>query len=247
MKGFRAAVGLLTRVPSRPGPETERAIPWLPVVGLLIGAAVAGVYGLLRDAITPLAAAAVAIGGGALLTGGFHEDGLADTADAFGADVSRERRLEILKDPHHGTFGILALAFTVVARIAALADLDRWGALAALPAVHALSRAAPAVQLWLLPPATPGGLGATYSQPAGRRRGTTAAFAGVLAAALLLGAWGIPAVAVAVLAASVMSWLALRKIDGITGDVLGATQQLIEIGILLLCVSAGAHVPWWRA
>ncbi|MFY9588483.1 MAG: adenosylcobinamide-GDP ribazoletransferase, partial [Actinomycetota bacterium] len=101
--------------------------------------------------------------------------------------------------------------------------------------------------LWLLPTATPGGLGATYSQPASRRRASTAALAGVLAVALLLGTWSIPAVAVAVLAASALSWLALRKIDGITGDVLGATQQLIEIGVLLLCVSAGAVVPWWRA
>lgn len=246
MKGFRAAVGLLTRVPSRPGPETERAIPWLPVVGLIIGAAVAGAYAALRGAITPLAAAAVAIAGGALVTGGFHEDGLADTADAFGADVPRERRLEILKDPHHGTFGVLALAFTVVARIAALAALDRRGALAALPAAHALSRAAPALQLWLLPPATADGLGATYSQPAGRRGALTAALIGAAIVVALLGVWSVPAVAVAVLAASAMSWLALRKIDGITGDVLGATQQLIEIGVLLLCVAAGPGVPWWN-
>lgn len=246
MKGFRAAVGLLTRVPSRSGPETESAIPWLPVVGLLIGAAVAGVYAALRDAITPLAAGAVAIGGGALLTGGFHEDGLADTADAFGAGVSRERRLQILKDPHHGTFGVLALAFTVATRIAALAALDRWGALAALPAAHALSRAAPAIQLWLLPAATADGLGATYSQPAGCRRALFSAAAGGIAAVALLGAWSIPAVAVAILVASVLSWLALRKIDGITGDVLGATQQLIEIGVLLLCVSAGTRIPWWH-
>ena len=246
MKGFRAAVGLLTRVPSRPGPETEKAIPWLPIVGALLGAATAVLYVLLRDPVTPLAAAAVAVGVGALITGGFHEDGLADTADAFGADVDRERRLEILKDPHHGTFGVLALAFTIVTRIAAVAALDRWGAIAALPAAHALSRAAPAVQLWLLPAATETGLGATYSAPVGRRAALTAAAVGVTSVVALLGTWSLPAVAVAILAAGAMSRLSLRKIGGITGDVLGATQQLIEIGVLLLSVSAGTSVPWWR-
>jgi adenosylcobinamide-GDP ribazoletransferase len=246
VKGFRAAVGLLTRVPSRPGPETERAIPWLPVVGVFIGGVVGLLYVALRDAITPLAAAAVAVGAGALVTGGFHEDGLADTADAFGADLPRERRLEILKDPHHGTFGVLALAFTVAARLAAVAALDGWGALAALPAAHALSRVAPALQLWLLPPATPTGLGATYSEPVGRRAGMAAAAASVVASAGLLGVWSLPAVAIAILVAWTMGWLTLRKIGGITGDVLGATQQLIEIGVLLLCVSVGSAVPWWR-
>ncbi|TMK20414.1 MAG: adenosylcobinamide-GDP ribazoletransferase [Actinobacteria bacterium] len=246
MKGFRAAVGLLTRVPSRPGPETEKAIPWLPVVGALVGAGVALIYIALRDATTPLAAAAVAIGAGALVTGGFHEDGLADTADAFGADVSRERRLAILKDPHHGTFGVLALVVSVAARIAGVSALDRWGALAALPAAHALSRAASALQLWLLPAATPTGLGATYSKPVGRRSGLAAGGFGVVAGVALLGGWSIPAAAIAILVASAMGWLSLRKIGGITGDVLGATQQLVELGVLLLCVSAGSHVPWWR-
>jgi len=247
MKGFRAAVGLLTRVPSRPGPETEKAIPWLPVVGGLVGAIVAIVYIALRDATTPLAAAAVAIGAGALVTGGFHEDGLADTADAFGADVPRERRLEILKDPHHGTYGVLALVVGVVVRTAALAALDGRGALAALPAAHALSRAAPAIQLWLLPAATPTGLGATYSEPVGRRSGLTAGAVGMVAAMLLLGTWSIGAMAIAALAGIAMGWLSLRKIGGITGDVLGATQQLIEMGVLLLCVAVGRNLPWWRA
>jgi len=246
MKGFRAAVGLLTRVPSRPGPDTEKAIPWLPVVGGIVGVVVAFVYIALRGSVGPAAAATVAIGAGALVTGGFHEDGLADTADAFGADVSRERRLEILKDPHHGTFGVLALVVGIVARIAAVSALGRWEALAALPAAHALSRAAPAQQMWLLPSATPDGLGARYSEPVGRRVALTAGAAGLGATVALLGLWSVPAVAVAILAASAMGWLALRKIGGITGDVLGATQQLVEIGVLFVCVSAGPGVPWWR-
>ena len=246
MRGFRAAVGLLTRVPSRPGPETEKAIPWLPVVGALVGAVVAFVYIALRGATTPLAAAVVAVGAGALVTGGFHEDGLGDTADAFGADVSMERRLAILKDPHHGTFGVLALVVSIAARVAAISALDRWGALAALPAAHALSRAAPASQLWLLPAATPTGLGATYSKPVGRRAALEAGMIGLAATVALVGVWSVPAAVIAILAAAAMGWLALRKIGGITGDVLGATQQLVEIGVLLLCVSAGSQVPWWR-
>ena len=246
MSGFRAAVGLLTRVPARPGPETEKALPWLPVVGALIGATVAALYVLLRDAIAPLAAASVAVGAGALLTGGLHEDGLADTADAFGADVPRERRLEILKDPRHGTFGVLALVVDVVIRIGAVAALDAGAAFVALPAAHAASRAAPALLIWLLPTASPEGLGATYSRPVTARSAIVAILAGTLIAAGLLGSWGLIAGGVIAVVAAVMGRVSLRKIGGITGDTLGAAQQLTEIGVLLVCVAAGSGIPWWR-
>jgi adenosylcobinamide-GDP ribazoletransferase len=246
LSGFRAAVGLLTRVPARPGPETEKAVPWLPMVGALIGAIVAALYVLLREAITPLAAAGVAVGAGALLTGGLHEDGLADVADAFGADVPRERRLEILKDPRHGTFGVLALIVDVVIRIGAVAALDAGAAFVALPAAHAASRAVPALLMWLLPAATPGGLGATYSRPVTARSASVALVAGTLIAAGLLGFWVIIVGVVIAFVAAGMGRLSLRKIGGITGDVLGATQQLAEIGVLLVCVAAGPGIPWWR-
>src|SRR5438874_9132505 len=110
MRGFLGAVSLLTRIPAREEAPPERAVPWLPVVGALIGAACAAVYAMTRLALSPLAASTIAVTAGILLTGALHEDGLADVADAFGAGEGRERALEILKDPHHGTYGVLSLA-----------------------------------------------------------------------------------------------------------------------------------------
>ena len=247
MSGFFDAMALLTRVPTRGGAHTERAVPWLPVVGAVIGAAVAGIYAATRGAVGPTTAAVVAVGAGIVLTGALHEDGLADTADAFGAGVSRERTLEILKDPRHGTYGVLALVLSVVVRIAAVSELTGLGAVVALPAAHAVSRAAAAWMLGRLPAATPGGLGATYAGPVTSSQAATAVAIGAIAAVGLLGPWGIGAVAVAVLVAWGTGRLAESKIGGITGDVLGAAQQLCEIGVLLLAFAAGGADPWWRS
>lgn len=247
MSGLRAALALLTRIPTRSGPDTEHAVPWLPVVGAAVGGVVAGVYIGLRGATTPLVAATIAVAVGVLITGALHEDGIADVADAFGARGDRIRTLEILKDPRHGTFGVLALVLTVVARAAAIGSLGAWSALAAIPAAHALSRAGAASLMWLLPAATPSGLGATYSAPVTRGRVAAGAVAAVVIAGALLGWWTVPAVAIVILAAALMGALALHKIDGITGDVLGAAQQLGEIGVLVLAAAAAGRIPWWHA
>ena len=87
-----------------------------------------------------LRAAPIAVGIGALVTGAFHEDGLADTADALGSRADREEALRILHDPRLGTFGVLALADTILIRMAAIASMSPVVAFAAIPAAHILSR-----------------------------------------------------------------------------------------------------------
>jgi len=246
MRGFLGAVSLLTRIPARGDAEGKTTVPWLPVVGALIGGVCALVYVAARTVLSPLASAILAVAAGILLTGALHEDGLADTADAFGAGVDRERTLEILKDPHHGTYGVLAIVVSVVARIAGVAGMAPWAAVAALPAAHALGRAAPALLMWLLPAASDDGLGARYSERLGRRRAGVAALLGVGAAIALLGAWGVVAAAIAGALTAIVGSFAMRRIGGITGDVLGAVEQLVEIGVLLLAAAVGASIPWWR-
>ena len=245
MRSFLGAVSLLTRIPARGDADTERTVPWLPIVGALIGATVAGVYALLRLELAPLPSAAVAIVAGILLTGALHEDGLADTADAFGAHVDRRRTLEIMKDPHNGTFGVLALAASVFARIAAVAAMNPAAAAAALPAAHALGRSTSAVLMWFLPSAGDG-LGARYSARVARRHAGIASATGLALTLSLMGFWGVPAALIAVVASTLAGSLALRKIGGITGDVLGAAEQLAEIGILLLGAAIAPSLPWWR-
>lgn len=245
MRSFLGAVSLLTRIPARGDADTERTVPWLPIVGALIGAEVAGVYAALGLAVAPLPSATVAIVAGILLTGALHEDGLADTADAFGARVDRERTLEIMKDPHNGTFGVLALAASVFARIAAVAGMNPAAAAVALPAAHALGRSTSAVLMWLLPSAGDG-LGARYSARVARRHAGTAYVSGLAVAFGLLGPWGAAGALIAGVASAVAGSLALRKIGGVTGDVLGAAEQLAEVGILLLAAAIAPSVPWWR-
>jgi adenosylcobinamide-GDP ribazoletransferase len=246
VSGFFDALALLTRVPTRGGAHTERAVPWLPVVGAAIGAGVAAIYWATNGALGSLAAAALAVGAGILVTGALHEDGLADTADAFGAGVDRERTLAILKDPRHGTYGVLALVVSVVARVAAVSSLDGTAALVALPVAHAAGRGSAAWMLTRHRPATPDGLGATYAGPVTSRQAPFAIAAAAVPAIGLLGWWGAGALAIAAAVGVAAGRWSQRKIGGITGDVLGAAEQVVETGVLLLSVAAGAAVPWWR-
>ena len=194
MRGLRAAVGLLTRVPvGRIGSDqldTSRAIAWLPVVGAVIGVVVAGGYGLLVQLLPNLAAAALAVTLGIVITGALHEDGLADTVDAFGAGGGPEETLRILKDPTHGTYGVIALVLSILLRVLALAALPVTTALLALPAVHALGRGGAVGLIGLMPPATGDGLGAAHSR-SGSSSGVLGGLLSAVAIGLaLLGWWG---------------------------------------------------------
>ena len=159
LAGPRTAVGFLTRIPVRDtAPLTterfSRAALWFPVVGLLVGA-VAGGTRLLGDAagLPPGPATVLALLAAVLVTGGLHEDGLADTADALGAHTTRERKLEILRDSRVGTFGALAVAYALLFAYASLAGLDGEDVLRAALVGHALGRWSGLPQSLLLPEA----------------------------------------------------------------------------------------------
>ena len=252
MSGFVDALSLLTRVPVRARGEDValgRAVPWFPVVGAAVGALVAGVYAGLVQLLPPLPAAAVAALAGAAMTGAFHEDGLGDVADAFAGGWTKERRLEILDDPRLGTFGVLAVAGAFVIRTGALASLGAADALALLPAAHALSRAGAIALMRSLPPAAPGSLGATYASAVTPNGAVAALAAAVAIGAALIGGWVVAAVALCAAAAIAMGALARAKIGGISGDVLGATQQVAELAVLLMgaaVVQKGwPALAWW--
>jgi len=247
VNGFFDAVSLLTRLRTRGGRDTARAIPWLPVVGALIGFVSGFVYWLAQLALTPLISASLAITTSILLTGALHEDGLADVADAFGARVEPERAIEIMRDPHHGTYGILALMVGTALRIAAVAAMAPATAIVGLAAAHSLARAGAIGLMARMRPAPGSTLGAAYKNTAAQK-GTLAGITFALALAFVtMGIWGFPAAAVVSAAIVITGLLAQQKLRGFSGDVLGATEQLAEIGILLLVASASAGIPWWRA
>lgn len=254
MSGLAGAVSLLTRVPVRvaiDGPASlARAVPWFPVVGAFVGAGIAVVYIAAGAILPPVIAAIVATAAGALVTGAFHEDGLGDVADAFGGGYTVERRLEILDDPRHGTFGVLAIGSALLLRVAAISSLDVWGALALIPAAHAISRGAAIALMRRVPLATPSGSGAAFAS-ALTARGEIAALAVATGiCALLVGIWAPVAFVLSGLVAAGMGTLARAKVGGIGGDVLGATQQLAELVVLSLGVAVlhegWGELGWWR-
>ena len=229
---MRTALAFLTRlpVPAPPDPKLNRAAAWFPVVGLVVGGIAAGVRALADQVLPPAPATVLAVAAAVLVTGGLHEDGLADVADALGAHTTRERRLEILKDPRVGAFGALALILAVALVVTTVASLDTAHAARTLIAAHVLARWAILPVSRALPPARPGGAG-------GLLRVTTPALvvATILAiAATLVAATpgpGAAALAAAGLAALVVAVALRRGLGGVTGDGYGATAKLAELAV----------------
>jgi adenosylcobinamide-GDP ribazoletransferase len=219
------------------------------VVGLVIGALIAGAYVGLSLALPALLAAVLAVSAGSLVTGALHEDGLADIADAFAGAWTIERRLEILDDPRLGTFGVLALIGAFAARVVAISSLGGMEAVALLPCAHALSRVPGVMLMRRARLARRESLAATFARELTVTHELAAAGVGVILAALLVGWWALPFMLMS-FSISVAMWaLAHRKIGGISGDVLGATQQLVELGTIILGVAV-VYQGWgelaWR-
>lgn len=237
---LRGAIGLLTRLPLPHGRGPLRAGTWAwPLAGALVGALAALAAGVaLALGLTPGVAAALALATQAMVTGAMHEDGLADTADGFWGGWDKARRLAIMKDSHIGSYGVVALVLSLLARWSALAVVVAAGAhWPVLIAVGALSRAPMAVVMAALPNAR----GAGLSQSVGRPDGAQAAGAvalGLLVAVLLTGGAALGMFLLVTLCCGGLALVARAKIGGQTGDILGATQQLAEIAAL--AVAAGA-------
>ena len=227
-------------------PRLARAQWSLPLVGGLIGA-FAGLllWGGVALGLPALAAAFVALGGTALLTGALHEDGLADCADAFGGGQDKSQKLEILRDSRIGTYGAVALVAALGLRavlFAALAGQGGW-AVAWLAAAAAVSRGLIPVAMRLSQPVRRDGLGTMAGVPS-LPVAATAAFLSVAAALAAAWIWpGLIALAAAGMGAAAVHWIARRQIGGYTGDVLGASQQISELGFLAGLTVALANGP----
>ena len=239
LRSLWVAFGFLTRIPvgdpSRGGTKPVRmaaAVPWFPVVGMVIGVVQGLVWRGLNELTTPLLAAVLSVAVAALLTGAFHHDGLADIADAFGGGWTVEQRMEILKDSRLGTYGTTALIMAFGTEIAALASLGPAAGGRALLAAHVLGRGL-AVAVMLVAPIGGDGLGASYMTELRRFTGTVAVCFAVAITVAALGADSITAIALAAVAAAAVTLLAIRKIGGVTGDVLGAVHVMSFLAVLV--------------
>jgi adenosylcobinamide-GDP ribazoletransferase len=234
------AIGLLTRLPV-PHPASvapdgmARAQRAFPLVGALIGLVVGLIdRGLLGIGIPALAAAALALGASAALTGALHEDGLADVGDGFGGGRDRAAKLSIMRDSRIGTYGVIVLLVGFSVRLSALASLPVTSIVASLVAAHALARAAIPVLAANMPFARDDGLGKSAGRPDIASAAMAVAIAIVLALLCLPVKTALLAVAVTVAGTAAMAALAQRQIGGVTGDVFGAVEQVVETAVLVM-------------
>jgi adenosylcobinamide-GDP ribazoletransferase len=234
------AIGLLTRVPmphlvSTTPDGLARAQRAFPLVGALVGLVVGLVDRcLLGVGIPALAAAALALGASAALTGALHEDGLADVGDGFGGGGDRAAKLSIMRDSRLGTYGAIVLLVGFAARLSALASLPVAAIVPALVVAHALARAAIPVLAANMPFARDDGLGKSAGRP-DMASAVTAVVIGVVLALLCLPAKAaLLAVVVTIAGAAAMVALAWRQIGGVTGDVFGAAEQVVETVVLVM-------------
>jgi adenosylcobinamide-GDP ribazoletransferase len=238
-----AALAFLTRIPVGRwvvlgGDDVARGAVLFPVVGAGIGALVGLVVVGLDARLTVLLAAALAVAVEALLTGAIHFDAVADGADALGAPT-RERALQIMREPAIGAFGATALVLDVAVKVAALAAVATGpDAILVVAAAYALGRTAPLVLSWALPYARPeGGSGAVFTGGAGEISRALGAGLGVGLTVAILGSRGIVLVGAAALALAVIGFVAQRRVGGVTGDVLGAATELATTVALVAAVA----------
>ncbi|MEO8023994.1 adenosylcobinamide-GDP ribazoletransferase [Polaromonas sp.] len=272
LRHYLLAVQFFTRIP-----VTGRLAEWVgyspamlrasaahfPGIGWLVGAVAAGVYVLLLSLLpptlfAPLVAAALSTVATVLLTGGFHEDGLADVTDGLGGSSERNRALEIMKDSRVGAFGAMALVLVLLCKLALLALLgsaegvapgleevptdapfNGWLVAVALFAAHVVSRTLPLLLIRLLPHV--GDAAGSKSKPLADQ--ITLGSLGIAVlwcfSALALAGYALPAINLIVacsfsmLALLWMARLFTRRLQGFTGDCLGATQQVCEIAFYL--------------
>jgi len=235
------ALALLTRLPlphfhfpTQAHRPAARGAWAYPLVGILLALIAAGVgEALSRMGATAPLVAGIVLTTLVMLSGAMHEDGLADCADGFWGGWTAEKRLRIMKDSMIGSYGVIALVLSLLLRWYLIAELITDGALLwALVIAACGSRAAMVWVMDSLPIARRDGLSNRTGRP-----GELATAASVLIAVVVtvlapdVSAWRL--VLLAFLAALLVRQLAKRKIGGQTGDVLGATQQITEIALLM--------------
>jgi len=239
------ALGLLSRFPvpaaffptdtTRPAAYAAWAYP---LVGLLAGGiSLAMLLAALHLGLPAAISAILAVLANIIFTGAMHEDGLADCADGFWGGWTAERRLEIMKDSQIGTYGVLALLTSVALKAAALCAImgqSLW--MEGIICAAIASRAAMVSVMFALPNVRTSGLSGRTGRPP-RTAILLAVGIGIAAILLAMPSVAVSLILVSALATCAAACIARTKIGGQTGDVLGATQQIVEVAVLLTCVA----------
>ena len=241
IRRFLIAVQFMTRLPvgrSLNSSEAElgKAAAFFPLVGVIVGSGAALVFVLLHRVLPAPASVLCAIIFTVFITNGFHEDGLADTFDGFGGGWTKDRVLEIMRDSRIGTYGALALIFVILAKLNFLASLPQGQVWRLMIVGHTAARWTTLPLCVWLPYARVDGQGKLVAKQVGALEilmGTV-----TLVAVLLLVSW--PAAVAALVVTGLMTLLCglyfRLRLQGITGDCLGAANQLTEVSLYLTAV-----------
>ena len=242
LKTLNLALHFLTRIPTPfeidYTPERlSSASRYYPIVGAVIGSVAALAFFLASLALPTIVAVLIATAATALLTGAFHEDGLADTFDGISGAYDRARSLEIMTDSRIGTFGALALIIVISTKVAALSSLADTTTITALIAAHIISRASIVIVQATSTYARETGIAGPQDQPFKPINATIAtvtALLTIIAVALIVS----PTAALLATAGAITGHILIRlyfqpKLKGHTGDTLGATQQITELAIYI--------------
>jgi adenosylcobinamide-GDP ribazoletransferase len=247
---LRVGLLFLTRFPvgSLPAFRAEwvaQSMIYFPLIGAMVGATSAGVAWLLIGHVSSWLAMLAALLTSVLVTGGLHEDALADAADGLVGGHTAEQRIEIMKDSRVGSYGVLALWFSLTTKLVCLHELamhDLFRLLALLVVAPTLARISSVGLMYALP----------YVQSerskggAFGRAGLSVLFVnlalGVVIAVGFLGSWlGMTCFAVLILSTVALGFYFHSKIGGISGDCLGAATQIVELGCYLAVLVMTVH------
>ena len=242
---FLIAWQLLTSIPlgrrelvsQRPG----RSMTWFPLVGLIIGAMLAGLDSLLGLVLPGLPATALLLVAWVAITGGLHLDGFIDCCDGLLVAKPAEARLEIMKDSRVGAFGVIGAVCLLLVKFSALVALAPDDRLRWLLVVPTLGRGAMVWAAWRYPLARQDGFAAWFRQGLGWPHVVVAGLTALAVAVLLEGLIGLTAFAGVWLFTILVALWVQRRIPGLTGDVYGALNELAEVMGLLLAIAVGGR------
>lgn len=231
MNDLRTALGLLTILPVRYDALqiSARALAWYPLVGLLVGAMLVAAHFLLQLALPNLVAAVIVVALWASITGGLHLDGFADSCDALFAATTRERRLEILRDVHLGTFGAAGLILLLMLKVATVANATTLNSIFLAPILGRWAIVFAAT----FPRARREGMAAMFIAGLTRREILIATIIAVLFCGIF-GWLGVVAFAGVAVVAALIARLAKNRLGGLTGDIYGMICESVEVGVLVV-------------
>jgi adenosylcobinamide-GDP ribazoletransferase len=222
--------------------SARAALPFFPLAGALVGAVAAGAYWLGLHGLSAVAGAALAIAADLLVTGNFHYDGLADTADGIWAHHSRARALTIMKDSRVGAHGVSAVVCALLVKLALLAQGDAWQ-VGIIVSAAAVARACAVYAAAAAPYARAEGTGQSTSDGARAWHVLVALAISAAVGWLAAQSVGLVGLGASLAAAAFITWRISRRLGGMTGDTYGATIVLTEL-VALAAMLAVRHLQW---